>query len=331
MEYAQIAINDDDGFYLSLIPTIDDLLILGLTFIVEKEFQRYHDMTLIQYSIAKRKPKALKAMLKKSASCKIPFNEIILPHTSNTCVNLFKLAIIFGTSGPYYDTNDTRCLEILIQFAQDDNQYYQGNEYHFDINFVSQNSEPPLITAIRLRNEDEIALLLNNGADLFHRIKSDDANENNYEFIYSNMPIITLFKLYDNRSRLEDLFNLLLRERKNDIIQECLKTVINRKKLVDFLDDINLSDVREYLIYHSVIVQPSISTLSIPQKDSNENVSSSHKQENVIVPGVANPSVAIPQRCLCGNGIVVRYCHMCKKGLCAECLNLDPSSHGCSF
>ncbi|KAK8898235.1 hypothetical protein M9Y10_000513 [Tritrichomonas musculus] len=306
MESAQYAIDNDDGFYLSVLPTLNDLLLWGLTFFVDKEFRNYHNMTLTQYSIAKRKPIALDTMLQKMENSNIPYDKIIFPNTSSTSSNLFKLAIIFGTSGPYYDTNDIRCLDTLIQFSQRVNP-------NFNINLVIQNSESPLITAIKLRNEDAFTLLIRNNADLFYQARIDNNEEDN-----SNMPIITLFRLYNNKSQLEELFGTFLSDYKNDVIQKCSETKINGKRMPAYLEEIGLHGASDFLISCINGIQPPIPTpIPAPPESQPSQGDDENKQRK-------------SERCHCGNKNIAGHCGLCGVALCPDCVNMEPSYHKCT-
>ena len=117
MESARFAIDSDQIFYLEHLPTLDGLLKAGLTVFVDKDFKKYHDMTLTQYAIAKRKPNTLRFLLQKSKDLKISDHDILLPKTSNTRSGLLKLAVEFG-SKDFYDNVDNSCLNIVIEVFQ---------------------------------------------------------------------------------------------------------------------------------------------------------------------------------------------------------------------
>lgn len=240
MESAQYYIDTDDVFCLSHLPCLDDLLEWGLTVFVDQIFPKYNDMTLTQFAAARRKPETFNLMLNRQAKCQIPIDDILCPSTSNTKENLFELAIKFGTKGLSGDRNDIRCLNILYNFIHN----YQPN---FDINFSEINGEAPLLTAIRCNNEDAIKFLMANKADLFsYKIKENEDEKT----AALRMPIIRLFR--SNKREIESIFDQILGDYKDEIIQKCLSLEINHKPFVEFLRANDLIEAENYLLdFHS--------------------------------------------------------------------------------
>ena len=146
MDSIKYYIDLDNAFALENIPLVDVSIKLGITFFVDKDFPQYKDMTIIQYAIAKRKPKTLKLLIHKAKESKMSDEDIMYPKTSNTKGNLFDLAIEFG-SKKFYGTVDNSCLHIIIEnFGIDES--------------IHKNDESPLNKAILYQNDEAFELLL---------------------------------------------------------------------------------------------------------------------------------------------------------------------------
>lgn len=230
---ARIAIDSDDTFYLEHLPTIKGILKTGLTVNVKEDFPNFHDMTLIQYAIAKRKSKTLKYMLGEVKSFGINANDILYPKTSNTRVNLIRLAIEFGSKGIYDDVNN-KCLEVIIDTFKED--------VAKDTKITSRS----LIQAIQYNNEEAIKILLEANADLLYPLGKKENKIIKYKL--SEMPIMTLFKLHNNKNQLTEIFNTLLKPQKVSIIKRLNKLNIDDKQFLIVLRDFNLDNAMEYLI-----------------------------------------------------------------------------------
>ena len=179
MDTAKKYIDSDDAFFLHRINCLDLFLKCGITLFVD-DLPNFHDMTLIQYAIAKRKPKTLKDMLEASYyQCQVPFKNILTPETSNTKGNLLNLAIEFGSKNDKYGKNyeevDIECLKVIVEFCQK-----LKNKENFNIDMENINGETPLMIAIKYDNKEACQYLISNGADILHDCK------NSYEYLISN-------------------------------------------------------------------------------------------------------------------------------------------------
>lgn len=168
MDTAKKYIDSDDAFFLHRINCLDLFLKCGITMFVDEFKPNFHDMTLIQYAIAKRKPKTLKDMLEASYyQCQVPFKNILTPETSNTKGNLLNLAIEFGSENVKYGENynkvDIECLKVIVEFGKK----LKGKE-DFNIDMENINGETPLIVAINHQNTEACKYLIENGADILH-------------------------------------------------------------------------------------------------------------------------------------------------------------------
>lgn len=243
MESARYAINSDNDFYLSRLPILDLLLKPGYTLFVDKDFPGYHDMTLIQYAIAKRKPKTLELMLERMKKLVDDEKNILYPKTSNTKGNLIKLAIEFG-SQHFYKTVDNSCLNVIIKCLNVDG---------------FKNIESPLIQAIRFKNNDAITILMNNGADFMYPLQ--ESGEINDESILSEMPIMVLFKLHNDEDELISLFDNALKDQKVNMIQRLLNLKINGKNFTSILNDLKLDQARLFIDNQRTNINEEINTI----------------------------------------------------------------------
>lgn len=308
MESVEYYINDDDDFCLSHLPCLNDILMIGLTLFVNQKFQNYNDMTLTQYSAASRKPNTLKLMLQKQLDANMSLDEIIFPKTSNTKDNLFEISIKFGTKGIYGETNDTRCLEVLLNFIRD-------NNLDFDINFHNRNIETPLLTAIRYKNEAAIKLLLENKADLFRTIQNESNEDETNKVL--RMPVMKILQLND-KNQLENMFNTVLKDYKNEVITRCLSMEINNKKLVDILREENLHESRSFLLNYSQQDEDPLNTVTGVNKENTDSTSKEDHEDQ-------HPHSITCSHCKKEN--ISGLCDYCGSPLCQVCL--DPAVHNC--
>lgn len=310
MESVEYYINEDDDFCLSHHPCLNDILMIGLTLFVNQKFQNYNDMTLTQYSAASRKPNTLKLMLQKQLDANMSLNEIIFPKTSNTKDNLFEISIKFGTKGIYGETNDTRCLEVLLNFIRD--------KPDFDINFHNRNIETPLLIAIRYKNDDAIKLLLENKADLFRTVQDENEEDETNKIL--RMPVMKILQIND-KDQLENMFNTILKDYKNEVITRCLSMEINNKKLVDILREENLLDARDFLLSYLEQDKGPIPTVTgVHKKGTDSKSKEDHEDHEDQHPHSITCSY-------CKNEQVSGRCEYCKSYFCNICL--DTTVHKC--
>ncbi|KAK8838917.1 hypothetical protein M9Y10_032376 [Tritrichomonas musculus] len=231
METAVSCIERDDPFYIHQVSGLDLYLKLGITTPTAERFgPRFPDMTLIQFSIAMRKPKTLKDMLETTFNkCQVPFDQIITPITSNTKGNLFTLAIYFGSKCEKYENSDVECLKVLIDF------FNANKPEGSSIDIENINGETPLIKAIDLMNSDAIRLLLENGADIHHKSKKNS---------YFETPLRHIFRKAETIADLIDVFERPLRDQKEDII----KNYLVKETFLGFLKNNNLEIGKRFII-----------------------------------------------------------------------------------
>lgn len=322
MESAKDAIDKENDFSLSVLPTLEGYLMAGITLNVKDDFPPYSDMTLVQYAIAKRKPKCLKVLLTNlKDKIKMNYDKIMFPDTSNTRGNLLKLAIIFGSKCQYYDTEDNRCLQTLIDFGK---EYNRNNDNQiFDVDLGKKTSETPLIKAIQYKNQEAIKLLMKNGANILHPLK--EGEETIQLSQVSSMPIMTLFKLYNNVDKLDELFSNTLEKKYSDEILSRLKNLKvddgdNQKKFISILENRHLLDAQEFLTKHFIM----------PNDDDNDRINIA-KDEEGQQPKPVQPDANPKHKCSCKdcdyNGNNCNCCQICKKYFCPE--HIDPTTHDC--
>lgn len=220
IESARKYIQDDDSFSLHRITSFDIYLKCGITTFVTEFGEAFHDMTLIQFAIAMRKPKVLKGMLETSYyKCQVPFDKIIIPETSNTKGNLLDLAVEFGSNniqyGENYKNTDIKCLEVVIDFAK-------SIDKDFNIDIENLNGETALFKAIDYQNNEACTLLLKNGADIFH------ASEQN---IFIKSP---LWHLLEVGSYVNTFSSIITSEILGD-------------KFINVRDELNSDQIKEFL------------------------------------------------------------------------------------
>lgn len=188
MESAKRYIEKDDAFLLHRINCLDLYLKDGITLFVDEFGSKYHDMTLIQYAIAKRKPKTLKDMLETSyTQCQVPLEKIISPVTSNTKGSLLSLAIEFDSKneeyGKDYKEENNECLKEIIDFLQN---IKNNDNKELNVDIENINGETPLIRAIHLQNVEACQLLIQNGADILHKSTKNDFLDNPLIYLFKN-------------------------------------------------------------------------------------------------------------------------------------------------
>lgn len=319
MESAKYSIDNDNDFYLTKLPVLNGLLDWGITLFVDKDFPPYHDMTLVQYAIAKRKPKCLKALLDiLKGNLKKNSKEIMFPTSSNTRANLLKLAIEFGSKSKYYDTEDDKCLEIIINAfgeASDnkDNNNDNNNDDNlpFDVDLGNKTSETPLITAIRNRNTKAIDLLMGRKANIFHPLKENEEIIQSSQV--SSMPIMIIFKLHNNQDELKDIFDNVLKDYSGYIFTRLNKLKVkdgdSQEEFIGVLEKYRLHNSNEFLIERIKQNTKKISTLdqNKGQADTQDN-----EQPN------ANPSqeeICSAENC---TRHAITHCNICGRPLCDE-------------
>lgn len=211
MDSARYCIDNDDDYHLKLLPSANELLKIGLTLYVDKDFPKFHDMTLIQYAIAKRKPKTLKYMLEKCKEMNIDYKDIMYPKTSNTRGSLLRLSIEFG-SKVFYDTVDNSCLIAILE--------------EFDIaNLDSTNLLCySLLLSIEHENEEAFKILINKGANFTDQLGNDD-NEISYDELLETS-IMKLFISHNDKDQLHEIFDKYFSENGDAIIKKLLKLKI---------------------------------------------------------------------------------------------------------
>lgn len=239
MNTARFAIDSDQVFYLKELPTLNGLLEQGITLFVDKEFQNYNDMTLTQYSIAKRKPNILKFLLDKLKDLKVKEEDILNPKTSNTRSGLLKLAIEFGSIG-FYKSVDNTCLQVIIEAFSD---YIKSN---------AQLTNVPLINAIRLKNIDAVKTLIKADANFFFPLTKKDQEEKEQldidPYHLSETPLMVLYKSCNDEDQLKQLFDdILTLEEKAQIIKITQKLKINGKSFLNILNEYKLEEVKNFV------------------------------------------------------------------------------------
>lgn len=216
MESARFSIDNDNVFYIEHLPGIDGLVKMGITLFVQKEFPGYNDMTLIQYAVAKRKPKTLKFLIEKAKKENLTEDQIIFQKTSNTRVNLLKLAVLFGSKSDFYDSVDNSCLDVILKLCK--------------ISDI-KTFEKPLIQAISSNNEGAVELLMKRDADFFSPL-TENNNDIEDDYALSEMPIMTLIKMNNNIEQMKHIFDDLLPKQKSDaIIKRLANMTVNGKNI----------------------------------------------------------------------------------------------------
>ncbi|KAK8870265.1 hypothetical protein M9Y10_008143 [Tritrichomonas musculus] len=319
MESAKDAIDKENNFNLSVLPTLEGYLMTGITLNVKDDFPPYSDMTLVQYAIAKRKPKCLKVLLTNlKDKIKMNYDKIMFPDTSNTRCNLLKLAINFGSKCQYYDTEDNRCLQTLIDFGK---EYNKNSDNHiFDVDLGKKTSETPLIKAIQYKNQEAIKLLMKNGANIFHPLKEFGETIQLSQVL--SMPIMTLFKLHNNADELDELFKLFENTLGKIYTSEILSRLENLKvadgnnhiNFISILENRRLLNVKEFLISRSKNYKVGI--IITPGEE--EGPQPDPEQPN------ANPErICSYEGC---NNDGNNYCDSCTQYFCDEHIHV----HGCA-
>lgn len=316
MESARYAIDSDNDFYLSHLPILDLLLKPAYTLFVDKDFPNYHDMTLIQYAIAKRKPKTLEVMLERMKKLVDDEQNILYPKTSNTKGNLLKLAIEFGSQN-FYKTVDNSCLNVIIKCL---------NVHGF------KNIDSPLIQAIRFKNNDAIPILMNNGADFLYPLQ--DGVEINDESILLEMPIMVLFKLHNDEDELDSLFDNALKDQKDNLIQRLLDLKINGKSFTSILNNLKLDQVRLFIDKQRNNINAHINTI---YKKSNEAQPESSQQPSNPQPPKSSKSNTqysdsidssdLRSCFICSSPDGYNKCMICSKFFCDNCYSDHLRTH----
>ena len=249
MESARFAIDSDQKFYLEHLPTLNGLLLNGLTVFVDKDFEKYNDMTLTQYAIAKRKPNTLRFLIDKSKELNINEHDILLPKTSNTRSGLLKLAVEFGSKG-FYDNVDNSCLNIIIE------------EFQSAIKDESKYTEVPLALAIEKKNDEAVKILLDNHANFFSPVKGistemnteeEEDNDNKDKTVIEpfkalSMPITCIFKNNNDTDQLKHIFDTVLSKQSKSIFKQINNLQVGNQSYADFLNnDCNLHEAKEFI------------------------------------------------------------------------------------
>ena len=298
METAVSYIEKDDSFYLSKVSGLDLYLKNGITTFTSEIFgPSFPDMTLIQFSIAMRKPKTLKYMLETTFNkCQVPFDQIITPTTSNTKGNLFTLAIYFGSKCNKYENSDVECLKVLIDF------FNANKPQGYSIDIENINGETPLIKAIDLMNSDAIQLLLENGADIYHR------SQNNSHF---EIPLRHLFRKANNIANLSVVFDGPLLGQKENIKNNYFK----ERNFLKFLVDHNFQIGMQYVIDVTNNDQQVLSIFHDIQNGDTNPQPNPNEEEEIIEECF---------RCHTHEG-QMRFCNLCNHYYCDDCID----DHGC--
>lgn len=305
METAVSYIEKDDPFYLRQVSGLDLYLKNGITTFTSKMFgPSFPDMTLIQFSIAMRKPKTLKYMLETTFNkCQVPFDQIITPTTSNTKGNLFTLAIYFGSKCNKYAETDVECLKVLIDF------FNANKPEGSSIDIENINGETPLIKAIDLMNSDAIQLLLENGADIHHK------SQNNSHF---ETPLRHLFRKADNIANLYAVFDGPLLGQKENIINNYFKERNFLKFLVDHDLQIGIQYVKD-------VTNNDQQVLSLLDEMQNGNTNPPNGDINPQPnPYEVEENIEECFRCHTHEG-QMRLCNLCNHYYCEDCFD----DHGC--
>lgn len=283
MESARIAIDNDNVFNLEHLPTLKGILKSGLTVSVEKDFPKFHDMSLIQYSIAKRKPKTLDSMLNQVIKMGIAEKDILYPKTSNTRWSLLKLAIEFGSEN-IYDSVDNECLNVIIKAFKE---------------YISKDNKVtgiPLTQAIRYKNDEAVQILIKAGADLLYPLKKDCKSIKSYQL--SELPLMELFKMYNDENQLRQKFNIFLTQNQQDDIFLRLKELkVDNNSFRNALDHYKLTDAKEFLSEKYAGLGTLITPDSTQTQQNASNPEPIQPQSNTPTPELDQNSSQTKKRC----------------------------------
>ena len=301
MDSASYAIDNDDDFYLENLPTLDVLLENGLTVFVDMIFPKYHDMTLTQYSIAKRKPKTLKLMLERLKGLEIDFKDIMFPKTSNTRGSLLNLAVEFGSKINGYENVDNKCLNVIIDFFKD---YIKTN---------AKCAVVPLVQSIQCGNNDAIQILIGAEADFFYPLKEDENDITDVSKL-SEMPLMAIFRLNNDVDQLTKLFNGILKSQKKEILHRAIYDLkVNDLAFSEYLGNNSLIEVKCFLDAEKTSLIDEINVIQPGQEQKTEQ-----KADTELEP---TPEPVVEKKCAnCGrNDVNFQKCPKCKKFYCDAC------------
>ena len=266
MEYSRPEIDIDNFFNFDKLPTLKGILKCVLTVSVEKDFPKFHDMSLIQYSIAKRKPKTLKCMLDQVIKMGIAPKDILYPKSSNTRWSLLKLAIEFGSES-FYNSVDNECLNIIIKAFE---------------KYISEDNKVtgiPLSQAIRYKNDEAVKILIKAGADLFYPLKKDCNSIKSYQL--SELPLMDLFKMYNDEDQLNQKFNSFLTKDQQFVVFSRLKELkVDNVYFRNVLDNYKLLDAKEFLSTKYDGLEELITPESVQAQPNSPNSGTTHPQSD---------------------------------------------------
>lgn len=308
----QSAIDHENTFLLSYIPGLNILISTENPLYVDQIFPKYRYMSLLQYSVAAKKPKSLGFLLNYALStCKIPLKRIIEPkNTPASEMNLIALAIEFHSN---------ECLKSLVKFILENQK--DNEKINFDIE--DQFGETPLIKALRDRNNEASLILLNQcNADLLHV-----ADENS--ILQPLLPILVFLLNYPTSYEIDELWKQIKPEIREAALEK-LKTKLkfdNNFRLSeggDIIQEIlqkkDLIEARNFIIEQIAKPQDEIVIVEGDDKDDQQT----NKPKLLRNQDNADNRLCFKSEC---NNIANKKCPKCGQYFCDECFE----NHICHF